>query len=132
MVAVLAQKARPRYHIAAAPQLFHQRAPYMNQDLGTGSHATRFISLASVGNAAKAKWAHALQLTPCERMSAAELTAKPADATASPYTAPAAKRPVRRCYLPCPASRMQRFQPSNNLWCMPCNGPARYDVWPAH
>ena len=96
VVATLAQTARPRYHVAACSDLFHQRAPYMNRDLGTGSHATRFISLAAVGNAAKAKWAHALQLAPCGRMPAADLTAKPADATASPYSlGAAAKRAVR-------------------------------------
>jgi hypothetical protein len=95
-VAEVVQACRPRYHIAASPDLFHQRPPYMNRDLGVGAHATRFISLAAVGNAAKAKWVHALGLEPAAKMSQEELGTKPEGATASPYMlASGTKRQVR-------------------------------------
>ena len=67
----------------------------MNRDLGMGAHATRFISLAAVGNAAKSKWVHALGLEPAANMNQEELLAKPEGATASPYVlATGSKRPA--------------------------------------
>lgn len=84
-VAEVAQACRPRYHIATCLDLFYQRPSYMNRDLGAGSHATRFISLASVGNASKARWVHALGLEPAANMSTEDLCAKPEGSTESPY-----------------------------------------------
>eukprot|EP00892_Ulva_mutabilis_P002291 jgi/Ulvmu1/12062/UM083_0075.1 len=85
IVSEVAQAARPRYHISTAPETFYQREPYMNPDRGAGSHATRFISLGAVGNAAKAKWVHALALEPASTMSAADISAVPQQSTKSPY-----------------------------------------------
>lgn len=113
-VADVAQACRPRYHIAASPDIFYQRPPYTNRDLGAGAVCTRFISLAGVGNAGKAKWVHALGLAPAAAMAAAELNAQPDGCTASPYMlASGTKRPVRWPLLPvvcfvcsqCPRSR---------------------------
>jgi len=68
----------------------------MNRDLGAGAHATRFISLAAVANAEKAKWVHALDLQPSSQMSAGELCVRPEGCTESPYMlATGTKRPVR-------------------------------------
>lgn len=44
----VATLARPRYQIAAGKGVFFARPPYLNADLGAGSHATRFISLGEV------------------------------------------------------------------------------------
>lgn len=83
---------RPRYHICAGRGLFWARAPYMNKDLGAGSHATRFVALAAVGNAEKQKSLHALALVPADKMDRAVLTATPDGATGSPYDVAAAAR----------------------------------------
>jgi len=84
-VARLAEELRPRYHIAGGP--FWQRNPYLNRDMGTGSHVTRFISLAEVDNGKKQRSLHALGVTPAAEMSHEALTQRPADTTASPYDA---------------------------------------------
>ena len=99
-MADVAQACRARYHIAASPGLYYQRAPYMNLDLGAGAHATRFISLAEVGNAAKAKWVHALQLEPASKMGQAELAVKPEGATQSPYMLATGTKRAVRCQTP--------------------------------
>lgn len=76
---------RPRYHFAAGHNLFYARLPYLNPDIGTGSHATRFISLGEVGNADKQKWLHALQLVPASEMTEESLKSVPPGTTESPY-----------------------------------------------
>ena len=63
-----------RYHVAGGKGAFYARAPYMNKDLGAGAHATRFIGLAPVGNAAKQKFLHALALVPAVDMDQKALT----------------------------------------------------------
>ena len=81
----LADLTRPRYHICSGEGVFYARAPYQNPDRGVGSHVTRFISLAPVGNAAKEKSLHALKLVPMALMELDVLMAKPADTTPFPY-----------------------------------------------
>ena len=58
-----------------------------------GSHVTRFIALAEVGNAAKQKSLHALNVQPAVEMEAATLQQKPAGSTPCPYTT-GLKRPL--------------------------------------
>ena len=60
-----------------------------------GSHVTRFISLAAVGNSGKLRFLHALGLVPAADMDAATLAARPANTTPSPYedTSASRKRP---------------------------------------
>lgn len=81
----LAVLSRPRYHFAAGQKIFFARIPYTNPDIGTGSHVTRFISLGDVGNAAKQKWLHALQLVPASQMSEESFRSIPPGSTKSPY-----------------------------------------------
>jgi hypothetical protein len=83
----IVEAARPRYHFACSTNLFYEREPYMNKDRGAGAHATRFISLGSVGNVAKAKWLHALALEAAESMPAKDLCAVPDGSTKTPFTA---------------------------------------------
>lgn len=59
----------------------------------SGSHVTRFIALAEVGNSAKQKSLHALNVQPAVEMEAAVLQQKPAGTTPCPYTA-SLKRPL--------------------------------------
>ena len=66
----------------------------MTISAAAGSHVTRFIALASVGNAAKAKSLHALALTPAADMDIAALTQRPDGTTPCPYELPNnSKRP---------------------------------------
>ena len=76
-VAEVAALARPRYHFAGIKNTFYLRDPYINPDLGAGSHVTRFIALAAVGNVAKQKWLHALGLLPAAHMDVQALQQKP-------------------------------------------------------
>lgn len=76
-IAELAALARPRYHFAGSKNTFYARPPYLNADLGAGSHVTRFIGLACVGNVAKQKSLHALGLTPAAQMDLETLQQKP-------------------------------------------------------
>lgn len=76
-MAEIAALARPRYHFAGTKNTFYARPPYTNPDLGAGSHVTRFIGLAGVGNVAKQKWLHALGLLPAADMDVAALQQKP-------------------------------------------------------
>lgn len=48
-------------------------------------HVTRFIGLAPVINPEKDKWLYAFSITPMRKLSRAELTAQPNNATEFPY-----------------------------------------------
>ena len=76
-VAEIAALVRPRYHFAGTKNTFYARPPYSNPDLGAGSHVTRFIGLAAVGNVAKQKSLHALGLVPAAEMDMETLQQKP-------------------------------------------------------
>ncbi|CAL8469438.1 g8979 [Coccomyxa elongata] len=92
VVASLATKVRPRYHISGGKDVFYARPPYLNKDLGAGAHVTRFIALGSVGNAAKAKSLHALALVPAADMDVATLTQRPEGTTPCPYELPSTSK----------------------------------------
>lgn len=95
-VAEIANAICPRYHVvpsslsspsenAASDEQndqFFEREPYRNV---SAKHATRFISLASVGNAKKQKWLHALGIEPGGTMNPIKLCQMPPDSTPSPY-----------------------------------------------
>ncbi|PSC76403.1 Zinc finger CCCH domain-containing 64 [Micractinium conductrix] len=89
--AEVAMACRPRYHIAAGKHAFYARPPYINKDLGAGSHVTRFIALAGVG-VSKQKWLHALALTPAAQMTPEQLTVIPEGSTPCPYEIASKKR----------------------------------------
>lgn len=76
-MAEVAALARPRYHFAGTKNTFYARPPYTNPDLGAGTHVTRFIGLAAVGNVAKQKSLHALGLVPAADMDVEALQQKP-------------------------------------------------------
>lgn len=86
VTAQVATAIRPRYHVAGTHGVFYARLPYINADLGAGAHATRFISLGTVGNTLKQKWIHALGLLPACKMTPEALMALPEGATPSPYS----------------------------------------------
>ena len=70
--------------------MLHNTTPFP-----AGAHVTRFVGLASLGNAAKAKALHALALVPAADMDLATLHQKPDGTTPSPYhIASNAKRPL--------------------------------------
>lgn len=75
---------RPRYHFVSDIPVFFTRAPYINPDLGAGSHATRFISLAPYG-IPNQKSLTALQLVPADQMDPKDRHALPVDSTQFPY-----------------------------------------------
>ena len=52
----------------------------------TAAHATRFIALAKVGNAAKEKWLYALNIEPIDQMKASDLYQATTDQTECPYS----------------------------------------------
>lgn len=84
----LATEIKPRYHIAGLEGQYYERPPYrVICNHGERSEvATRFISLARVGNPEKQKWLYALSLTPVERMRITDLAQQTIDETYCPYT----------------------------------------------
>ncbi|KAJ9547892.1 hypothetical protein OSB04_020435 [Centaurea solstitialis] len=82
-ISELVAEIKPRYHVAGAKGVYYAREPYLNVD---AVHVTRFIGLASVGNASKQKFIHAISPTPASTMSSTEISTKPPNTTASPYT----------------------------------------------
>ncbi|KAK9131157.1 hypothetical protein Sjap_011644 [Stephania japonica] len=83
VISKLVAEIKPRYHIAGTKGIFYAREPYSNDNV---PHVTRFLGLAPVGNKDKQKFIHAISPTPASTMSAAEVTARPANTTLSPYT----------------------------------------------
>ncbi|KAL3179311.1 hypothetical protein MRX96_038204 [Rhipicephalus microplus] len=66
---------------------YYERTPYRNHKVlqEQARHVTRFISLASVGNATKAKWLYAFSMDPMSSITNAELVKQPTDVTECPY-----------------------------------------------
>lgn len=110
VVADLARRLMPRHHLVTGKFCFFKLAPYVNTDStdGTSLHATRFVALGSVPDAAgaasagqagrdtnsikkkkakPAKWMHALNLEPMSGMSAEERNKAVSGATTCPYLA---------------------------------------------
>lgn len=87
VIALLAYFLRPRYHFTSSPDTYYERLPYRNHKVlrEPARHATRFISLASVGNTSKAKWLYAFSIVPMADLSNAELVKQPADITECPF-----------------------------------------------
>lgn len=122
-LARVAEAVRPRYHFASAPAraeaaarrvpvdadalacgVFWEREPYENPPFAAlppprVPPVTRFVSLARVGNAHKARWFMALQVAPADALAAGVEPApvRPANLTASPLVGvPAAPRAEER------------------------------------
>lgn len=93
---------RPRYHFSTSDSFFYEREPFFHmptEDSPDTKPMTRFISLASFDSKQKALYAFSLDLT-----ATAPLTI-PAGVTASPLSAPQAKRKN----LPSQNQSFQRF-----------------------
>ncbi|VDM46490.1 unnamed protein product [Toxocara canis] len=86
LISKLAAGLKPRYHFAGMG-IHYERTPYRNHRvlLEAAQHVTRFIGLASVNNTEKEKWLYAFSIVPGRKMSRAELTAQPPNASEFPY-----------------------------------------------
>nr|CDQ04005.1 Bm3412 [Brugia malayi] len=82
----LAAGLKPRYHFAGMGT-HYERTPYRNHRVlqEVAQHVTRFIGLAPVMNPEKDKWLYAFSITPMRKLSRAEITAQPNNATEFPY-----------------------------------------------
>ncbi|ETN67113.1 CWF19L1 protein [Anopheles darlingi] len=87
LVSWLANAIKPRYHFCGMNGEFYESPPYRNvPDKTTEMElATRFVGLASFGNAEKKKHVYALSITPVEKMRVLELIQKTTDEVPSPY-----------------------------------------------
>lgn len=83
----LASEIKPRYHFSGCNGVFYERLPYRNT-AGPNTQlelATRFISLAVVGNADKGKYIYALHIASIDKMRLLELIQKTTTETPCPY-----------------------------------------------
>jgi hypothetical protein len=86
LISRLAAGLKPRYHFSAGSGHF-ERTPYRNHRvlMEQAQHVTRFIGLASVGNAEKQKWIYAFNIKPMKSLSRTELTKQPDVTSEFPY-----------------------------------------------
>ncbi|KAL7319549.1 hypothetical protein PS15m_002681 [Mucor circinelloides] len=90
-ISELAAALKPRYHFAAAQNLFYEREPYKNivsgfgQDERPADHATRFIGLGQVLNKEKQRWFYAFNLVPMSKASKEALENLPENTTECPF-----------------------------------------------
>lgn len=83
----LASEIKPRYHFSGYNGVFYERLPYRNS-AGPNTQlelATRFISLAVVGNPDKSKYIYALHIASLDKMRLLELIQKTTTETPCPY-----------------------------------------------
>lgn len=87
IIALLSYFLRPRYHFTCSSDTYYERSPYRNHMVlrEPARHVTRFISLASVGNASKSKWLYAFSIVPMSDLQNAELVKQPSDVTECPF-----------------------------------------------
>ncbi|XP_053138894.1 CWF19-like protein 1 isoform X2 [Hemicordylus capensis] len=90
LVALLAASLKPRYHFAALQKIYYERLPYRNHTVlqESAQHVSRFLALASVGNADKRKYLYAFSILPMSAMDPVELVRQPQDVTENPYRRP--------------------------------------------
>ncbi|KAJ7345364.1 hypothetical protein JRQ81_001314 [Phrynocephalus forsythii] len=90
LVSLLAASLKPRYHFAALQNVYYERLPYRNHTVlqETAQHVSRFVALASVGNAEKGKYLYAFTIFPMASMDPKDLVRQPPDVTESPYRRP--------------------------------------------
>lgn len=106
----LTSTLKPRYHFSTS-SFFYEREPFFHPpadatDANATYPITRFLSLASFGNATKAKWIYAFTLDP----TAAPSVVIPPGTTASPFAfSGGKKRP-----LPDQAASFSRFAPHSH------------------
>lgn len=83
----LSSEIKPRYHFCGLNDSYFEPPPYRNVARVNSQLelATRFIAMASVGNAAKNKWIYALNLTPVDKMRLSDLIQKTTNEVPCPY-----------------------------------------------
>ncbi|KAI9800140.1 MAG: hypothetical protein M1833_003467 [Piccolia ochrophora] len=92
-IADLCSILKPRYHFSTSTGSFFEREPFYHtptQEQPDARPITRFISLASYGNASKQKWLYAFSIDPA----APQPSVVPPGTTASPLSSPSRKRPL--------------------------------------
>ncbi|XP_077180286.1 CWF19-like protein 1 isoform X2 [Paroedura picta] len=90
LVSVLAGSLKPRYHFSGLQKIYYERLPYRNHAVlqESAQHVSRFIALASVGNADKRKYLYAFSILPMSSMDSSELVKQPQDVTENPFRGP--------------------------------------------
>lgn len=98
LVSFVAAAVRPRYHFGGLHQCYYERLPYRNHIVlrEKNRHVTRFISMATVGNADKHKWLYACSMVPLKDLPDQELNAQPVSTTENPYQEVLIRRAERR------------------------------------
>ena len=94
-IADLCVTLKPRYHISSSPDFFYEREPFFHMPAEQNPDerpVTRFLSLASYGNAGTQKWLYAFSLDP---LAAHPVTVSPGT-TASPLSRSTRKRPAAK------------------------------------
>lgn len=83
----LSSEIKPRYHFCGLNDSYFEPPPYRNAARVNSQLelATRFIAMASVGNAAKNKWIYALNVTPVDKMRLSDLIQKTTNEVPCPY-----------------------------------------------
>ncbi|KAJ9665175.1 hypothetical protein H2201_004649 [Coniosporium apollinis] len=93
-IAELCSALKPRYHFSISSEAFYEREPFFHASSEVAPDTypvTRFLSLASYGNARKQKWIYAFSIDP----SAAPPIAITPGTTASPLSFVGKKRPAQ-------------------------------------
>ncbi|XP_062132153.1 CWF19-like protein 1 homolog isoform X1 [Drosophila sulfurigaster albostrigata] len=87
LISFLSREIKPRYHFCGINGTFYECAPFrVPKDETTQFElCTRFISLADVGNAEKAKYIYALSLKPVDKTRLLDLVQKTTDEIPCPY-----------------------------------------------
>lgn len=87
MLSFLCREIKPRYHFCAINGTYFECPPFrMPKDETTQFElCTRFISLADVGNAEKAKYIYALSLKPVDKARLLDLVQKTTNEIACPF-----------------------------------------------
>lgn len=87
LVSFLCREIKPRYHFCAINGTHYESAPFrMPKDETTQFElCTRFISLAEVGNAEKAKYIYALSLKPVDKSRLLDLVQKTTNEIPCPF-----------------------------------------------
>ncbi|KAH8407462.1 hypothetical protein KR222_001468, partial [Zaprionus bogoriensis] len=87
LISFLCREIKPRYHFCAINGSYFECPPFrIPKDETTQFElCTRFISLADVGNAAKAKYIYALSLKPVDKARLLDLVQKTTNEIACPY-----------------------------------------------
>ena len=120
-VAQLCAAVQPRYHFSPTASSFYEREPFAHPPAEPGSttrRVTRFLGIAALNAASKAKWLYAFALDP----SAPPPSALPPNTTSSPLLAAPASLP-KRPHSPPPRQHTDRYRGGKRNRRAPPPGP---------